>query len=329
MATAHRAHGRSRRRRDGDSAESSSPGWESSRPWVSASPRLGEHPERRERCRAHHALRRVRAHHALRRRGEGLHVHGLDAPQGDAPLDLFVHFGVAATRLVLDDAGFTIDDSNAERVGVNVGSGIGGLPMIEDNIREMIAKGPRRLSPFFVPGRSSTWSRAYLDPVRPRARTCLVTACTTGPHCIGDAGAHDRVRRRRRDDRGRRRGVYRAGRGRLRALHGALGAQRRPDDGHATVRQGPRRLRAGRGRGRRHPRGATSTRRSAARHLRRSCRQRHERRREPHHRARTCDGAPRACWRRCRMRRQSRRRAVRERARHLDAAGRLPTRPPR
>ena len=65
--------------------------------------------------------------------------------------DLFIHYGLAATRLALDDAGFVIDESNAERVGVNVGSGIGGLPMIEDNIREMIAKGPRRLSPFFVP----------------------------------------------------------------------------------------------------------------------------------------------------------------------------------
>ena len=66
--------------------------------------------------------------------------------------DLFVHYGIAATKMALDDAGLVIDDSNGERIGVNVGSGIGGLPMIEDNIREMIAKGPRRLSPFFVPG---------------------------------------------------------------------------------------------------------------------------------------------------------------------------------
>src|SRR5947199_949 len=66
--------------------------------------------------------------------------------------DLFIHFGLAATKLALQDASFTIDESNAERVGVVVGSGIGGLPMIEDNIREMIAKGPRRLSPFCVPG---------------------------------------------------------------------------------------------------------------------------------------------------------------------------------
>src|SRR5688500_8366875 len=54
--------------------------------------------------------------------------------------DTFIHYGLAATRMALDDAGFTIDDTNATRVGVNVGSGIGGLPMIEDNIREMIAK---------------------------------------------------------------------------------------------------------------------------------------------------------------------------------------------
>src|SRR5262249_43414855 len=73
-------------------------------------------------------------------------------PQETRRSHLFVHFGLAATKLAPADAGFVIDDSNAERVGVNVGSGIGGLPMIEDNIREMVAKGPRRLSPFFVPG---------------------------------------------------------------------------------------------------------------------------------------------------------------------------------
>src|SRR5258706_12008741 len=66
--------------------------------------------------------------------------------------DLFVHYGIAATKLALQDAGLTIDDSNAERIGANVGSGTGGLPMIEDNIREMSAKGPPRLSPLCGPG---------------------------------------------------------------------------------------------------------------------------------------------------------------------------------
>jgi 3-oxoacyl-[acyl-carrier-protein] synthase II len=104
--------------------------------------------------------------------------------------DLFIHFGIAATRLALDDARFTIDESNAERVGVNVGSGIGGLPMIEDNIREMIAKGPRRLSPFFVPG-SIINMVAGLISIQFKAKgpnVSMVSACTTSAHCVGEAG---------------------------------------------------------------------------------------------------------------------------------------------
>ncbi len=104
--------------------------------------------------------------------------------------DLFIHYGIAATKLALDDAGFTIDDSNAERVGVNVGSGIGGLPMIEDNIREMIAKGPRRISPFFVPG-SIINMVAGLISIQFKAKgpnVSMVSACTTSSHAIGEAG---------------------------------------------------------------------------------------------------------------------------------------------
>src|SRR5258706_12990441 len=104
--------------------------------------------------------------------------------------DTFIHYGLAATKMALADAGFTIDDSNAERVGVNVGSGIGGLPMIEDNIREMIAKGPRRLSPFFVPG-SIINMVAGLISIQFKAKgpnVSMVSACTTSSHCIGEAG---------------------------------------------------------------------------------------------------------------------------------------------
>jgi 3-oxoacyl-[acyl-carrier-protein] synthase II len=104
--------------------------------------------------------------------------------------DTFIHYGLAATRMALDDAGFVIDDSNAERVGVNVGSGIGGLPMIEDNIREMIAKGPKRLSPFFVPG-SIINMVAGLISIQYKAKgpnVSMVSACTTSTHCIGEAG---------------------------------------------------------------------------------------------------------------------------------------------
>ena len=104
--------------------------------------------------------------------------------------DLFVHYGLAATRLALDDAGLVIDDSNAERIGVNVGSGIGGLPMIEDNIREMIAKGPRRLSPFFVPGTIINMVAGMIS-IQFKAKgpnVSMVSACTTSSHCVGEAG---------------------------------------------------------------------------------------------------------------------------------------------
>jgi 3-oxoacyl-[acyl-carrier-protein] synthase II len=104
--------------------------------------------------------------------------------------DTFIHYGLAATRMALDDAGFAITEANAERVGVNVGSGIGGLPMIEDNIREMIAKGPKRLSPFFVPG-SIINMVAGLISIYYKAKgpnVSMVSACTTSSHCIGEAG---------------------------------------------------------------------------------------------------------------------------------------------
>ncbi len=94
--------------------------------------------------------------------------------------------------MALDDAGLVIDEvRTASASAVNVGSGIGGLPMIEDNIREMIAKGPRRLSPFFVPG-SIINMVAGLISIQFKAKgpnVSMVSACTTSaPHCVGEAG---------------------------------------------------------------------------------------------------------------------------------------------
>jgi len=106
--------------------------------------------------------------------------------------DLFIHYGLAATKMALEDAGITIDKSSpeSERIGVNVGSGIGGLPMIEDNIRDMIAKGPRRISPFFVPG-SIINMVAGMISIQFGAKgpnVSMVSACTTSTHCVGEAG---------------------------------------------------------------------------------------------------------------------------------------------
>ncbi|WP_368735975.1 beta-ketoacyl synthase N-terminal-like domain-containing protein, partial [Pseudomonas sp. 30_B] len=66
-------------------------------------------------------------------------------------MDTFIHYGIAAGMQAMQDSGFQVTDENAERVGVVVGSGIGGLPMIEVTQTELLNRGPRRISPFFVP----------------------------------------------------------------------------------------------------------------------------------------------------------------------------------
>ena len=104
-------------------------------------------------------------------------------------MDTFIHFGLAATRMAMDDAGLQVTEQNAERIGVNVGSGIGGLPMIEANIREMIARGPRRISPFFVPGSIVNMVAGMISILYgfKGPNVSMVSACTTSTHCIGDA----------------------------------------------------------------------------------------------------------------------------------------------
>ena len=104
-------------------------------------------------------------------------------------MDTFIHFGIAATKMAMDDAGLVVTEANAERIGVNVGSGIGGLPMIEENIREMIAKGPRRISPFFVPGSIVNMVAGMISILYgfKGPNVSMVSACTTSAHCVGDA----------------------------------------------------------------------------------------------------------------------------------------------
>ncbi|MGE0357814.1 MAG: beta-ketoacyl-ACP synthase II [Burkholderiales bacterium] len=122
-------------------------------------------------------------------------VKGFDPVQWMSPKearrsDTFIHYGIAATKMALEDAALAIDAANAERTGVIVGSGIGGLPMIEDNILEMGAKGPRRISPFFVPG-SIINMVAGLISIQFGAKgpnVSMVSACTTSSHCVGEAG---------------------------------------------------------------------------------------------------------------------------------------------
>jgi 3-oxoacyl-[acyl-carrier-protein] synthase II len=103
--------------------------------------------------------------------------------------DTFIQFALAASQFAVDDAGFTIDSANAERVAVVIGSGIGGLPLIEKMHDVMLEKGASRVSPFFIPGLITNMAAGQVS-IRFGARgpnTCPATACTTGLHAIGDA----------------------------------------------------------------------------------------------------------------------------------------------
>ena len=111
------------------------------------------------------------------------------SPEEVRRMDTFIHYGLAAAKMAMDDAGLVVTDENAERIGVNVGSGIGGLPMIEDTVREMIEKGPRRISPFFVPGSiiNMVAGMISIQYGMKGPNVSMVSACTTSAHCVGDA----------------------------------------------------------------------------------------------------------------------------------------------
>lgn len=102
-------------------------------------------------------------------------------------MDRFIQLGIAAGMQALDDSKFTITPENAARVGVAIGSGIGGLPLIEENHHKLIKSGPRRVSPFFVPSTITNMVSGFLSIMRGLKGPNLnvVTACTTGVHNIG------------------------------------------------------------------------------------------------------------------------------------------------
>ncbi len=104
-------------------------------------------------------------------------------------MDAFIHFGMAAGIQAIQDSGLTATDENAERIGVIVGSGIGGLPMIEETHAELVSRGPRRISPFFVPASIINMISGHLSIKYgfKGPNLAIVTACTTGLHCIGAA----------------------------------------------------------------------------------------------------------------------------------------------
>ncbi|XHS80321.1 beta-ketoacyl-ACP synthase II [Burkholderiaceae bacterium UC74_6] len=109
-------------------------------------------------------------------------------------MDTFIHYGLAAAIQAVKDAGLKtngeLSEEEAERIGVLIGSGIGGLPMIEETHAELVNRGPRRVSPFFVPASIINMISGQVS-IRygfQGPNLAIVTACTTGLHAIGEAG---------------------------------------------------------------------------------------------------------------------------------------------
>jgi len=112
------------------------------------------------------------------------------SPKEARHVDTFIHYGVAASAEALKDSGLEVSDANRDRVGCVIGSGIGGLPMIEDNHSQLVNRGARRVSPFFVPGSIINMIAGTVS-IRYGLRgpnLAIVTACTTGLHSVGEAG---------------------------------------------------------------------------------------------------------------------------------------------
>lgn len=104
-------------------------------------------------------------------------------------MDTFIHYGIAAAAEAIEDSGIEITEANAERIGVSIGSGIGGLPMIERNNEALLKGGPRKISPFMVPGSIINMISGNLSIKYgiKGPNIAIVTACTTGTHSIGQA----------------------------------------------------------------------------------------------------------------------------------------------
>jgi 3-oxoacyl-[acyl-carrier-protein] synthase II len=110
-------------------------------------------------------------------------------PKDARRMDIFIHYGLAAGIQAVKDSGIEVTERNAERIGVNIGSGIGGLPMIEDTHNDYLASGPRKISPFFIPGTIINMISGNLSIMYgfKGPNLAMVTACTTATHCIGES----------------------------------------------------------------------------------------------------------------------------------------------
>jgi 3-oxoacyl-[acyl-carrier-protein] synthase II len=118
---------------------------------------------------------------------KGFDVASYLAPKEARRMDVFIHYGMAAGIQAIKDSGLEVTPENADRIGVNIGSGIGGLPMIEDTHNDFLGGGPRKISPFFIPGTIINMISGNLSILygMKGPNLAVVTACTTGLHAIG------------------------------------------------------------------------------------------------------------------------------------------------
>lgn len=103
--------------------------------------------------------------------------------------DRFIQFGVAASKEAIEDSGIEVTDENSHRIGVCIGAGLGGVETIEENHLKLVNKGPRRVSPFLIPGSIINMVAGQLSIMygMKGPNLSIVTACTTGVHNIGHA----------------------------------------------------------------------------------------------------------------------------------------------
>jgi 3-oxoacyl-[acyl-carrier-protein] synthase II len=131
------------------------------------------------------------SHHATRFACEvkGFDPHAWIEKKDVKKVDRFIQFAIAASDLALKDAGFVVDPSEAGRVGVFIGSGIGGFATIEREHEALLRGGPRKISPFFIPAAvvnlASGWVSIRTGAKGPNSATA--TACTSGAHAVGDS----------------------------------------------------------------------------------------------------------------------------------------------
>ena len=110
-------------------------------------------------------------------------------PKDIKKMDIFIHYALAATRIAMDDAGLEISGENADRIGVIIGTGLGGLSTIEKYHKVLLERGPQRVTPFFIPMliANEASGQVAIEYGAKGPNLCVVTACATGAHSNGEA----------------------------------------------------------------------------------------------------------------------------------------------